>query len=137
MKKCDHKNKTILQFVRFCIVGGTCTLIDYIVYYFANAIIPYQYAVLMGFIVSFGANYLLTTYWTFQTTTSHKNFLGMTICHLFNLIVIRIGLLSLLINILHIDKNLAYIPVLIISALSSFLILKFVFCKSNSSSICT
>lgn len=130
-----HTYKTVLQFVRFCIVGGICTLIDYIVYYFANAIIPYQYAVLMGFMVSFGANYILTTYWTFKTTTSHKNLLGMILCHLFNLIVIRIGLLSLLIDILHIDKDLAYIPVLLISALSSFLILKFVFSKSSSSPI--
>jgi len=121
------KTNTSKEFIKFCIVGAICTAVDYIVYITASMILKYQTAVILGFIISFGVNYFLTALWTFQVNPTKNKFVGMVTCHLINLFVVRIGLLTLFIEIFLLDKNIAYLPVLVISALTSFIMMKFVF----------
>lgn len=119
----------IIELLRFAAVGILCTCIDYIVYILLAVVVPYQVAAIIGYAVGFIVNYFLTAFWTFHRQPNKKNFIGMFSCHLINLFVIRIGLITLLVEILLIDVNIAYIYTIIISSLVSFLMMRLVFNK--------
>ena len=59
VKKILRKDET-RQFIRFCIVGGTCAMIDAAVYYMVLLFSPYQVALVSGYLISFCVNYFLT-----------------------------------------------------------------------------
>ena len=67
-------DKETRQFLRFCIVGGICWMIDVGVFgvmseqFNAN----YQVAQITSYLVSLCVNYLLTIYWTFHTRSSGR-----------------------------------------------------------------
>ena len=112
------------QFIRFCIVGGTCALIDAAVFYIVRLFAPYQVALVSGYIISLCVNYFLTIYWTFKTSPSAHNFIGIIGAHMFNLFVVRMGLMWLFVEVFGWDDSIAYIPMAIISAVTNFLVLR-------------
>ena len=122
------------QFIRFCIVGGTCAIIDAIVFYIVRLFAPYQVALVSGYLISLCANYFLTIYWTFKTSPSAHNFVGIIVAHMFNLFVVRMGLMWLFVEVFEWDDSIAYIPMAIISAVTNFLVIRTVvkFSKKKS-----
>lgn len=122
------------QFIRFCIVGGTCAIIDAIVFYIVRLFAPYQVALVSGYIISLCVNYFLTIYWTFKTSPSAHNFIGIIGAHMFNLFVVRMGLMWLFVEVFEWDDSIAYIPMAIISAVTNFLVIRAVvkFSKKKS-----
>ena len=122
------------QFIRFCIVGGTCAIIDAIVFYIVRLFAPYQVALVSGYLISLCANYFLTIYWTFKTSPSAHNFVGIIGAHMFNLFVVRMGLMWLFVEVFEWDDSIAYIPMAIISAVTNFLVIRTVvkFSKKKS-----
>ena len=122
------------QFIRFCIVGGTCAIIDAIVFYIVRLFAPYQVALVSGYLISLCANYFLTIYWTFKTSPSAHNFVGIIGAHMFNLFVVRMGLMWLFVEVFEWDDSIAYIPLAIISAVTNFLVIRTVvkFSKKKS-----
>ena len=88
------------QFIRFCIVGGICALIDAAVFYAVRLIAPYQVALVSGYVISLSVNYLLTVYWTFRTRSSVRNLVGIVGAHMFNLFVVRMGLMYLFVELI-------------------------------------
>lgn len=122
------------QFIRFCIVGGTCALIDAAVFYFVRLFAPYQVALVSGYIISLCVNYFLTIYWTFKTSPSTHNFIGIIGAHMFNLFVVRMGLMWLFVEVFGWDDSIAYIPMAVISAVTNFLVIRAVvkFSKKKS-----
>lgn len=122
------------QFIRFCIVGGTCALIDAAVFYIVRLFAPYQVALVSGYIISLCVNYFLTIYWTFKTSPSAHNFIGIIGAHMFNLFVVRMGLMWLFVEVFGWDDSIAYIPMAIISAVTNFLVIRAVvqFSKKKS-----
>lgn len=122
------------QFIRFCIVGGTCALIDAAVFYIVRLFAPYQVALVSGYIISLCVNYFLTIYWTFKTSPSAHNFIGIIGGHMFNLFVVRMGLMWLFVEVFGWDDSIAYIPMAIISAVTNFLVIRAVvkFSKKKS-----
>ena len=122
------------QFIRFCIVGGTCAIIDAIVFYIVRLFAPYQVALVSGYIISLCVNYFLTIYWTFKTSPSAHNFIGIIGAHMFNLFVVRMGLMWLFVEVFEWDDSIAYIPMAIISAVTNFLVIRIVvkFSKKKS-----
>ena len=80
-------DKETRQFLRFCIVGGICWMIDVGVFgvmseqFNAN----YQVAQITSYLVSLCVNYLLTIYWTFHTRSSVANLVGIVGAHMINM----------------------------------------------------
>lgn len=122
------------QFIRFCIVGCTCALIDAAVFYIVRLFAPYQVALVSGYIISLCVNYFLTIYWTFKTSPSAHNFIGIIGAHMFNLFVVRMGLMWLFVEVFGWDDSIAYIPMAVISAVTNFLVIRAVvkFSKKKS-----
>ena len=130
VKKIVNKDET-RQFVRFCIVGGTCALIDAAIFYIVRLFAPYQVALISGYLISLSVNYFLTIYWTFRTTPSVHNLVGVIGAHMFNLFVVRMGLMWLFVEVFDMDDSVAYIPMSIISAVTNFLIIRTVVRKTE------
>ncbi len=83
--------KEVQQFIRFCIVGGICAIIDAAIFYVVRLFAPYQVALISGYLISLCVNYLLTVYWTFRTESSVLNLVGIVGAHMFNLFVAAIS----------------------------------------------
>lgn len=113
-----------MQFLRFCIVGGTCAVIDAAIFYVVRLFAPYLVALISGYILSLCVNYLLTIYWTFKTRSSARNLFGIVGAHLFNLFVVRMGLMLLFVEIMGIKEQIAYLPMAVISAVSNYLVIR-------------
>lgn len=114
------------EFLRFCIVGFLCTLLDVIIFYASNFMFSYQISLMCGYLISLILNYYLTIHWTFKSKSNLKNAVGIILAHFFNLFVVRMGLMFLFVNICEASNIVAYIPTLIISVITNFLIIRFV-----------
>lgn len=119
-----QNNKEVQEFLRFCIVGGLCTVLDAGIFYLVRGFAPYQVALVCGYVLSLVVNYFLTVYWTFQKKANARNAIGIVAAHLFNLFVVRMGLMWLFVDVLTIDDKVAYVPTLLISVVTNFLIVK-------------
>ena len=118
-------NKTEMgQFIRFCIVGGTCAMIDAAIFYVVRLFAPYQVALISGYLISLCVNYLLTVYWTFRTQSSVRNLVGIVGAHMFNLFVVRMGLMLLFVELMGLSDSIAYLPMAVISAVTNYLIIR-------------
>ena len=118
------REKETQQFIRFCIVGGTCAMIDAAVFYVVRLFAPYQVALISGYLISLCVNYLLTVYWTFQTQSSVLNLIGIVGAHMFNLFIVRKGLMLLFVEWIGLPDSIAYIPMAIISAITNYLVIR-------------
>ena len=116
--------KETLQFIRFCIVGGTCAMIDAAIFYVVRLFAPYQVALVSGYLISLCVNYLLTVYWTFQTQSSVRNLVGIVGAHMFNLFVVRMGLMTLFVELIGLSDSIAYLPMAVISAVTNYLVIR-------------
>lgn len=118
------KKHKAIEFIRFCIVGCIAALIDVgifnVVLFFTN----YLISTICGFAVSWVANYILSTYWTFKEKPNTKNFFGVLISHLINLFLVRMGLMYIFVDVLSLNDRIAYVPTLLLSAITSFLMVK-------------
>ena len=118
-------NQEVREFIRFCIVGVLATIIDMAIFYSLKAFVHYNVALVCGYCLSLVFNYFMTVYWTFQTKSSARNLLGVISAHMINLFVIRMGLMWLFVNMVGLTSDFAYIPMLLISVIANFLMLKY------------
>ena len=78
-------NKTIiLQFIRFGIVGCLATGIHYGIYYLLQQYMAVNVAYTIGYLIGFIANFYLTAYFTFKSSPSWRNLIGMGGAHAVN-----------------------------------------------------
>ena len=115
------------QFIRFCIVGGICTLLDASIYYLFCNSLGYTKSIIMGYLISLCLNYILTTYWTFSSKPTLLNAIGVIVVHLINCFIVRLGLMHLFIDVFDFNNSIAYIPTIIISILFSCCAIRFVY----------
>ena len=115
-----------MEFIRFCTVGVLCTVIDASLFYLIKLAFCYQMALSIAYIISLIINYYLTTYWTFKVKPSKKNFVGIVSVHLFNLFVVRMGLMWLFVSYYRLSENLAYLPTLVLSVMVTFVLIRMV-----------
>lgn len=118
--------KETQQFIRFCIVGLFCFLIDNTIFILMREQFGFSRDVshASGFLISLSINYLLTIYWTFRTKYSVKNIVGVVGAHMFNFIVVRRGLLSLFTVQFGMNETFAYPTMVLISAVINYLIIR-------------
>lgn len=124
-----RNNHQFNEFIRFCIVGVICTGIDAAIFYAVRLFTPYPVALVSGYVLSLIVNYFLTIYWTFKSKPNANNAVGVVVAHLFNLFVVRMGLMYIFVDILAINDRIAYIPTLMISVITNFIIVKLVINK--------
>lgn len=112
------------EFMRFCIVGAVCTALDMALFYLFRVVVPYQIALVGGYVISLVVNYILTIRWTFRTSSTVRNAVGIVLAHLFNLFVVRMGLMYVFTSVVRMGDDLAFIPTLIISVVTNFVIIR-------------
>ena len=119
------------SFLRFCIVGAVCTALDAAIFYLMRSYVPYRIALVTGYVLSLVVNYFLTVYWTFKSSPTVRNAIGIVAAHLFNLFIVRMGLMYLFVDLIGMSDSIAYLPTLVISVVTNFVIVKFVVEKSS------
>jgi putative flippase GtrA len=119
------------EFIRFCIVGVIATALDAVIFYLVRLFASYQIALVSGYCLSLIVNYLLTIYWTFKKKPSTGNLFGVIAAHMFNLFVVRMSLMWIFVNIAEIPDRIAYIPTLLISMVTNFLVVRFAVNKTE------
>ncbi len=112
------------EVVRFCAVGVIAAAIQYGMYYLMLLFTSHNVAYSIGYLVSFAANYLLTTSFTFKTRKKVGNGIGFAVCHVINY-SLQVGLLNLFIW-LGLSKIVAPIPVFAICVPTNFLLVRWV-----------
>lgn len=125
IKKTLHQNSPFYEFVRFCIVGVICTLLDAAIYYLLVDILPYEYSLTIAYCLSLVVNYLLTVTWTFKQKATSQNAIGVVGAHLVNLFIVRMGLMHVFMSV-GLTEKVAYIPTLLISMVTNYIIVRFV-----------
>lgn len=121
-----QSNQNARQFVRFCIVGAICTVLDASIYYTTLLFAPKEVALVCGYCLSLVLNYYLTIHWTFETHASPQNAVGIVGAHLINLFVVRMGLMYIFTTGMNLSAQTAYVPMLLISMVTNFLIIKLI-----------
>ncbi len=119
-------NPKVHEFIRFCIVGVICTAIDAGIFYATRELTGYRIAMVCGFTLSLSVNYVLNIYWSFNAKPTLKNAIGMLAAHCFNIFVVRMALMWMFVEYFCIDESIPYIPTLLISIITNFIILRFI-----------
>lgn len=103
------QKESLHEAIRFIIVGILATIIHYGIYYVCKSFIAVNIAYTLGYIISFIANYFLSSYFTFRTNASAKKAVGFGMSHLINY-----GLHMVLLNtFLHFGINDKIAPVFV------------------------
>lgn len=119
------KKEIIREAMRFGIVGIAATALHYGIYYLLQPCINVNIAYTTGYVLSFIANFYLTSYFTFGTKPSWKKLMGMGGAHIINYLL-HIALLNVFL-FMGITKAWAPIPVFAIAIPVNFLLVRFVF----------
>ena len=112
----------IAEFLRFGLVGCMAVVIQYATYCGVLILRPHNIAYTIGYLVSFLANYVMTTLFTFKSKRTVGNGFGFALCHIINFFM-QIGLLNLFIYY-GFSKVYAPIPVYAICVPTNFLLVR-------------
>lgn len=112
------------EILRFGMVGGIATLLQYGIYViFVNAVgVKAVPSTLISYAISFIFNFFLSNYFTFHTQPNAKKGLGFTLSHLINM-GLQVGLVAIFQQI--VGKTLALIPAMAICIPVNYLLVRF------------
>ena len=131
IKEIYNSDPKLGEFLRFCIAGVIATALDAAIFYLVRMFASYQIALVSGYCLRLIVNYLLTIYWTFKKKPTTGNLVGVIAAHMFNLFVVRMSLMWLFVNMAGIPDRIAYIPTLLISMVTNFLVVRFAVNKTE------
>lgn len=118
----------VSEIVRFGLVGGLATLLQYGIYVvFVHAVFHGGKAVvssLISYAISFVANFFLSSYFTFHSRPNAKKGLGFTLSHLINM-GMQTGLVAIFKGI--VGPTLALLPALAICIPVNYFMVRFAF----------
>lgn len=112
----------VRELIRFCLVGGTVTLLQYLLYFLLVGTINHNISLVVSYGLSMCLNFFLTAYFTFRVKPSVRRGKGFIASHAFNL-----TLQFLLLNFfvwMGLGKQFALIPVLSICVPINFLLVR-------------
>lgn len=119
------KKGWIKEFIRFSLVGVLATGIHYGIYHLLLPYINVNIAYTTGYVIGFGFNFCLTSFFTFRTKPSWKKLVGMggahLVCYLLHIVLLNFFLF------LDVPKPLAPLPVFAIAIPVNFILVRFVF----------
>ncbi|MCH5217950.1 MAG: GtrA family protein [Muribaculaceae bacterium] len=126
LKKLIFSDSRLSEIIRFCLVGGTATVIQYGVYVvFVDAVhVKAVPSTLISYGISFIFNYFLSSFFTFHKKPSAHNILGFIGSHAINMGV-QTGLVAIFKGI--VGNTLALLPALAICIPLNYLMVRYVF----------
>lgn len=130
VSKLSNKRQ-LIEFGKFIVVGLICTLIDTVVFYNLHKSIGYRPAMVAGFSISIVVNYILNIFWSFRKKPTFINAVGILGAHCLNIFVVRMSLMWLFIDCFFISEDVAFIPTLIISTITNFIIIRLLITKTQ------
>ena len=121
-----HSHSKRAQAMRFVLVGGFATVLQYGVYVvFVDAVkVPPVVSTIISYAISFVFNFILTSRFTFKSKASAAKGIGFTLSHLVNM-GLQTGLVAIFKGL--VGGTLALIPALVICVPVNFLLVRFVF----------
>lgn len=122
LKSKDKKSEAI----RFIIVGGLATLLQYGIYVvFVNAVgVSAVVSTLISYAISFVANFFLSSYFTFQSNPNARKGIAFTLSHLINM-GMQTGLVAIFKGL--VGGTLALLPALAICVPVNFFLVRYAF----------
>lgn len=119
-------NSRLSEIIRFCIVGGLATVIQYGIYVvFVDAVgVKAVPSTLISYGISFIFNYILSSYFTFHKKPSTQNMLGFICSHAINM-GMQTGIVAIFKGI--VGNTLALLPALAICIPVNYLMVRFAF----------
>lgn len=114
------------EVLRFAITGGFCTALQYGIYVvFVEAVrVPAVVSTLISYAISFVANFLLSSFFTFHSNPNAKKGLAFTASHLINM-GLQTGLVAIFKGI--VGPTLALLPALAICVPANYFMVRFAF----------
>lgn len=114
------------EIIRFAITGGIATVLQYGVYViFVDAVgVKAVPSTLISYAISFIANFLLSTYFTFKTKPTRRNGLGFVLSHMINM-GLQTGLVAIFKEI--VGPTLALLPALAICIPCNYFMVRYAF----------
>ena len=112
------------EMIRFCLVGGSATALQYGIYIvFVSAVgVPAVPSTLISYAISFVFNFLLSTFFTFHTHPTAKKGIGFTVSHLVNM-GLQTGLVAIFKGMT--GPDLALLPAMCISVPVNYLLVRY------------
>ena len=123
MRKDVLDKKKLGEIVRFIIVGGLATAIQYGVYLLMLFWLQPLLSNTIGYFVSFTFNYIASTRYTFRVKSTTKRGLGFVFSHIVNYLLQTLTLHAFL--LLGLDKKIAMIPMFVICVPINFVLVRF------------
>ena len=114
------------EIIRFCIVGGLATVVQYGVYVvFVNAVhVKAVPSTLISYSISFIFNYILSSYFTFQKKPTAQNMAGFVCSHAVNM-GMQTGIVAIFKGI--VCNTLALLPALAICIPLNYFMVRYIF----------
>lgn len=114
------------EVIRFALVGGFCTLLQYGMYVvFLHAVgVPAVVSTMISYAISFVANFLLSSFFTFRSDPNAKKGFAFAVSHLVNM-GMQTGLVAIFKGF--IDPTLALLPALAICVPLNYFMVRFAF----------
>lgn len=114
------------EVLRFALVGGFCTLLQYgmyVVFYEAVGVRPVV-STIISYAISFVANFILSSFFTFRSGPTAKKGLGFAASHLINM-GMQTGFVAIFKEIM--PPILALLPALVICVPCNYFMVRYVF----------
>lgn len=126
LKKLINGDSRLSEIVRFALVGGLATVLQYAFYViFVNVVhvraVPSS---MISYALSFIVNFFLSSYFTFHSRPNAKKGIGFTLSHLFNM-GLQTGLVAIFKGI--VGPTLALLPAMAICIPVNYLLVRFAF----------
>lgn len=115
--------------VRFAITGVIATAVQYAIYWLLMDSVGVSVAWTVGFIISLVANFMLTTYFTFNVKPDRKKAGGFVLSHIINW-AMQLVMLNLLIRV-GVPKAMAPFPMYVVCIPMNFLLVRFFVKKAD------
>lgn len=123
MRKDVLDKKKLGEIVRFIIVGGLATAIQYGIYLLMLLWLQPLLSNTIGYFVSFTFNYIASIRYTFRVKSTTKRGLGFVFSHIVNYLLQTLTLHAFL--LLGLDKKIAMIPMFAICVPINFVLVRF------------
>lgn len=114
------------EVARFGLVGGFCTALQYGMYivFLRTVGVPAVVSAMLSYAVSFIANFILSSFFTFQSIPNAKNGIAFAASHLVNM-AMQTGLVAIFKGV--VGPTLALLPVLVICVPINYFMVRFAF----------
>lgn len=126
LKELITSDSRVSEILRFCMVGGLATAIQYGIYVvFVDAVhVKAVPSTLISYSISFIFNYLLSSYFTFHKKPSTQNMLGFVSSHAINM-GLQTGIVAIFKGI--VGNTLALLPAFAICIPVNYLMVRYAF----------